>query len=248
MTFVRAPVSDLLAEPDPKSERVSQLLCFTPCEILGERGDFVYVRGPDGYRGWIRKSHLSEGKLPEPNYKVSEPIVPVRERHNGRIIFHLSLDTRFVGETSTRGIEIRLPTGIVGLLPKEAVRPVSWRGSLGDLIATGLRLCGIPYLWGGTSAFGFDCSGLIQRLIHFIFNLWLPRDSEDQARVGKPVESSTKFRPGDLLFFPGHVALWLGQGRILHASAREGMVAISPFASLAHGFRGARRLSDLLKR
>lgn len=242
MIYVRPPVADLLAAPDPKAERVSQLLCFTPCEPSDEAHGFVRVRGPDGYEGWIRESHLARGTLPEPNYKISAPLVSVEAPHSGAVISRLSLDTRFRGEATGRGVEFRLPTGETGIIPTWAARPISWRGSVADLIELGLRLRGVPYLWGGTSTFGSDCSGLVQRLFHFAFNFWLPRDSADQARVGKPVGGREGFSPGDLLFFPGHVALWLGNGKILHASARAGMVIAEPFAVLAEKFRGARRL------
>ena len=242
MMYIRPPVADLLAEPEPRAERVSQLLCFTPCEVLEEKGEFFLVRGPDGYRGWVRRSHLSPGSPPAPSHKVSWPIVPVVDPRNRTVIFRLCLDTRFAGEPTASGVEVRLPTGEVGIVPADAVKPVSWHGSIEDLIELGLALRGVPYLWGGTSSFGTDCSGLIQRLFHFVFNLWLPRDSRDQAGVGKPVGESEDLLPGDLLFFPGHVALYIGDGKALHASAREGMVVSGPLSSLPQEFLGARRI------
>lgn len=241
--YVRPPVVDLLAEPEPRAERVSQLLCFSPCIPLEERGEYVRVRGPDDYTGWIRKSHLTEGPFPEPNLKVSRPTVPVEDPHTGKIIFRLCLDTRFAGEPTDRGVRLRLPTGQTGLVPDEATVPISWHGSVEDLIELGLGLRGIPYLWGGTSPFGFDCSGLVQRLFHFVFNLWLPRDSRDQARVGKAVDRLEDLCAGDLLFFPGHVALYIGHGKALHASAREGMVVVGHLSSLPREFLGARRIA-----
>ncbi len=242
MMYVRPPVADLLAEPDPRAERISQLTCFTPCEVLEGKGDFLFVRGPDGYRGWIRESYLFPGPAPEPTFKVAWPIVPVKDSNTGEEIFRLCLDTRFAGEAFEGGIKLRLPTGAVGSIPKGAVRSASWRGTVRDILVLSLSLRGTPYLWGGTTPFGFDCSGLVQRLFHFVLNLWLPRDSADQARVGDPVECLSDLQPGDLLFFPGHVALYLGDGAVLHASAREGMVASALLSSLPGDLRGARRI------
>lgn len=239
--YIRPPVADLRSEPDPRAERVSQLLCLTPCEPLEERGEFVRVRGPDGYEGWVRRSHLAGGMPPEPNLKVSRPLAPVGDPATGEIVFTLPLDVRFRGEWTHGGVRLVLPTGGVGVVPAGAVRPLAWCGSREDLVALGLSLRGHPYLWGGTSPFGFDCSGLVQRLFHFVYNIWLPRDSRDQAGVGREVGLG-EVAPGDLLFFPGHVAIWVGQGKILHASAREGMVALSSLSELGREFLGVRRI------
>ena len=248
MMYIRPPVADLLAEPKPGAERVSQLLCFTPCEVLEEKDEFFLVRGPDGYQGWARRSHLCPGSPPTPSHKISQPIVPVVDSRKRTVIFRLCLDTRFVGKPTASGVEVRLPTGEVGIVPADAVKPASWRGSIEDLIELGLALRGVPYLWGGTSPFGTDCSGLVQRLFHFVFNFWLPRDSRDQERAGEPVAELEDFLPGDLLFFPGHVALYIGHGWVLHASAREGMVISGPLSSLPQEFLGARRIPAVAQR
>jgi hypothetical protein len=103
--------------------------------------------------------------------------------------------------------------------------------SAGRLLATAERYIGTPYRYGGTSpSYGFDCSGFVQ----FVFGrqgVELPRTSRQQALVGReaPLEA-TALRPGDLMFFAGkgrgidHVAIYVGQGRIIHASAGSGRV------------------------
>jgi NlpC/P60 family len=103
--------------------------------------------------------------------------------------------------------------------------------SAGRLLATAERYIGTPYRYGGTSpSYGFDCSGFVQ----FVFGrqgVELPRTARQQALVGRtaPLEA-TALRPGDLMFFAGkgrgidHVAIYVGQGRILHASAGSGRV------------------------
>ena len=103
---------------------------------------------------------------------------------------------------------------------------------------------GTPYLWGGKSTFGFDCSGLVQMVFGF-FGLDLPRDSKDQSAVGRPLGSLSDARPFDLLFFGDgdavdHVAIHLGDLSILHAS---GNVKVESLSESSHVFR-----QDLLGR
>ena len=82
---------------------------------------------------------------------------------------------------------------------------------------------GIPYLWGGKSGWGLDCSGLTQ-LVYELLGIRLPRDADQQAKALPPVPSWEELRPGDLLFYPGHVGLWVGDGTVIHASSPRGGV------------------------
>jgi cell wall-associated NlpC family hydrolase len=86
-----------------------------------------------------------------------------------------------------------------------------------DLIATAESFLGIPYLWGGTSAHGIDCSGLTQR-VYFLNGVGLDRDADQQALGGRPVDVA---RPGDLFFFGKervtHTAIATGERTFIHA-------------------------------
>jgi len=102
------------------------------------------------------------------------------------------------------------------------------------IIATAKGYLGVPYVWGGTSAKGFDCSGLVQTV--FAENgVQLPRGSGDQYREGRKI-SSKKMRPGDLVFFhtytsgPSHVGIYVGGGKFLHAESSPRGVTITPLS------------------
>lgn len=222
--WVTSTVMDLRREPDARSERVSQLIVFTTVEILEAKQDWLLVRGPDGYIGWAKEAQISLGSLPQPCWKVRVPWAFIRDVRNRAFLGILPFDARFVGEEKGKKVVLRWGKDCIGYIEKKALEPVTWKGSIKELRRIAQKLVGVPYLWGGTTPFGFDCSGLVQRLFHFIFNIWLPRDSHEQQEAGEKILNLSKLRVGDVLCFPGHVAIFVGKGKIIHASGRFGQV------------------------
>jgi cell wall-associated NlpC family hydrolase len=153
-----------------------------------------------------------------------------------------------------------LPDGRTGVLPKNSAEPFGpWLARAEDtpekILATAKRFMGIPYLWGGTSAKGLDCSGFT-KTVYYLNGVVLPRDASQQALVGDSVEVTEDFshvRPGDLLFFGAkardqrparvtHVAISLGGMRFIHASS---YVRINSLDSSDPDFASARKSSLL---
>jgi len=121
------------------------------------------------------------------------------------------------------------------------------RGPREQIIATAKGYLGTPYVWGGTSAEGFDCSGLVQTV--FAENgIQLPRGSGEQYRQGKKI-AKRNMRPGDLVFFhtytsgPSHVGIYVGDGKFLHAESSPRGVTITPLSEpyWEKRFLGSRR-------
>lgn len=115
------------------------------------------------------------------------------------------------------------------------------------LISTSMQYIGVPYVFGGTSPYGFDCSGFVQYVFAKV-GVSLPRTADVQFEVGTPV-STTDLRPGDAVFFEtytygaSHVGIYIGDGNFIHASSSRG-VTISSLGSAYYSshYLGARRM------
>ncbi len=121
-----------------------------------------------------------------------------------------------------------------------------------DIVVRALTLIDTPYRYGGsTPASGFDCSGLVRYVYHSVAGRQLPRRSEEMGKLGETITRS-QLEPGDLVFFNtlaraySHVAIYIGDGRFLHAPARSGRVRIEALDDRywRARFNGARRLID----
>jgi cell wall-associated NlpC family hydrolase len=136
---------------------------------------------------------------------------------------------------------------LLGLVARADERPASARA---DVVVQALSLLGTPYRFGGSSPdAGFDCSGLVRHVFASVLDWELPRRSEEISGVGQPV-TRTELQPGDLVFFNtlrrafSHVAIYIGEGRFVHAPAKNGQVRIEGLDDRywASRFNGARRV------
>jgi SH3-like domain-containing protein len=261
-------VINLRKGPDHRSEMVSQALMGTPLLILQEKDSWLLVQTPDKYIAWTEESSVSAMTSAEMNrWKRSERYI--FKNTSGQIYCSPSdtciisdiVSGSIVGKKEIKGnyIEITLPDGRVGYIQKDNLMSFDefCNESNPDgatVLKSAALFAGIPYLWGGTSSKGFDCSGMVQEAF-FLNGLLLPRDASQQALCGIPVDISGGFenlRIGDLLFFGSvkdsemritHVALYKGNSEFIHCS---GMVMLTSLDSSAKNFSGYRR-KTLLK-
>jgi SH3-like domain-containing protein len=239
-------VVDLHASPRTRSERVTQVTLGTPLLVRREESDWLHVTGPDTYRGWIETRAVrrlphhaarygTEGRVAV--VTASLDVVYLDRPNGGEATLPVTIGVRLeaVGEETYR-LRVRLPDGRFGWVRTSAaeLKPADWSFPQRDaeaVVSTAKRFLGVPYLWGGTTPLGFDCSGLVQT-VYRLNGIALPRDADQQFTVGEPV-ARPEIRTGDLLFFSGdgpgitHIGLALDRDSFLHATGRYRGVVIS---------------------
>jgi hypothetical protein len=223
--MVNKPVADVRRMPKSGSERLNQLLFNEIVTSLGAKGDYVRIRGTDNYTGWVRKDRLSPGSAAIHSHLVDVPVAALIDEASGRFVGKLSFGTEITllekSESFARIDFYGKPAWIsLGCVRRRIKRKLAWRTVQPYLE----NLIGTPYLWGGKSGYGLDCSGLVQ-LVYNSCGHNLPRDSVDQRRRGRKI-SMKHLKPGDLIFSPGHVCIYYGSGQIIHSSERAGGVYI----------------------
>jgi gamma-D-glutamyl-L-lysine dipeptidyl-peptidase len=263
--LIRAPIAPVYRRPTFNSPQVTQYVLGARVTLLSRRGRFFRVRGEDAHVGWVHRGYIARG---EPDWALvwergeeGEPVVSLgAEVHDqeDRVFARLPWGARVLQQGGGR---ILLPDGRSGRLAAGEVVAVDRlldrfppRGE--SVVRTARRWLGAPYLWGGVTPHGVDCSGLVQS-VYWIHGVAMPRDSDMQARVGVEVVPGDDFanlRAGDLLFFSDsrrvdHVAMSLGGSHIIHASAGNGSVDLNDMTGdreyetlLRRVFVGARRL------
>jgi gamma-D-glutamyl-L-lysine dipeptidyl-peptidase len=187
-----------------------------------------------GYPGWIPTAQLTSTTTPGPHVlaEISVPTLKVAD-------LDLSYGTILtVVRRDARDAEVQLFDGRRATVPSSALTRAS------DVIVEAKKFLGLPYMWGGTSGFGFDCSGFTM-LVYRSVGISLARDTDQQVHDGKAVPLG-EIRPGDLLFVADssgaviHEAIFIGDGRIIE-SPRTGLpVRIVPLST--HTYVGARRV------
>ena len=219
---VARPLVDLLR--DPGGARVRQLWLGAGFTVVDrDRGHAFGFAARDGYCGWLPEAALGVG--PEPSHWVTSVGTHLygEPRVQAAILPALPMGARLrvVGQA---GRFAETPLGFV---------PMSHLRALGDWcsdpVAVAEGFLGTPYLWGGNSRAGLDCSGLAQAA-HLACGIAFAGDADLQETVGREIAADEAFRRGDLLFWPGHVALVAGGGRLIHANGHSMSVAYEGIA------------------
>ena len=275
---VNLSVNNMREQPDYAAEMGDQCLMGTLVEIIGEQSYWRQIVAPKPYKAWVNAMGLTEmtetekdAYLAAPKYictadyahiwsEPSEKSMRVCDFVAGDLV-RQCLDNKGKALKHKKFLKVTLPSGRAGWVRREAVEDfrdwTSSRSATADgILEAAYRFIGVPYLWGGTSIKGVDCSGLAWSA-YFLNGILLPRNASQQAKVGIDViPDAEHLQPGDLLFFGRaatadrpervtHVGIYIGDGLYIHSSQVVRINSLDP-ASEDYAGRGPLRARRIL--
>ncbi len=243
--IINISVANLRSNPKHSAELATQATLGTPVKVLKKEGGWYYIQTPDKYLAWVDAGGIE---------LFTEQAIKNWES-NPKMIYTKTYGHAYSGPDRTEIVSdlvagnvlevlkyadkfyiVRFPDGRQAYVAhEESEKYEDWLVGLNSssdaLVETSRRFMGVPYLWGGTSTKGMDCSGFT-KTIYFLNGMIIPRDASQQVHIGKPIDDSGKFdslEAGDLLFFGKkatdsikekvvHVGMWIGNNEFIHAS------------------------------
>lgn len=252
---INVSVCNTRSEADYNAGMESQALLGMPVRVLGSQDEWTRIVTPEGYEHWTLSDDVTRMSREDvsqwnrgPQVVVTALCGTVRERPTAQAqpVSDVVAGDRLRWLSSTRKhYRVEYPDGRVGYLAKTMAEPLDrWRKHLDQsaegILSTAHRLMGVPYMWGGTSPKGVDCSGLIRTTL-YMHDIIIPRNASQQARKGQRLEVGdlSTLIPGDLLFFGIHaqegrpervlhVAFYLGDKRFIHSLGRVRVGSFDP--------------------
>ena len=259
--IIDVSVANLRGDSKHSSELVTQATLGTPVKIWKRTDEWYYIQTPDDYLSWVDHGGITTMNESDfNNWKTSEKIIFTKAY--GSSYAKPDLDSNPVTDLVTGAVlelledsgdffKVRYPDAREAYVSKnDAKNYVEWLQNLEpdgeSLTRVSEKLMGLPYLWGGTSAKGVDCSGFT-KTIYFMNGMVIPRDASQQVKEGTLIDEQSDFSKlevGDLLFFgrPAtdstsekvvHVGMWIGNNEFIHSS---GDVHISSVDDKAENF------------
>jgi cell wall-associated NlpC family hydrolase len=231
-------VVNLYGSPSQEAEVVTQAILGTNLSIVESQDGWHYVRLPDQYHGWIEAHHVRVYAGDQPLYASAGQVAEIqhllaflyRDPDGTRCAPALQVTLGARLEVASEGedrVQVTLPDrtvawvrrGDVAIVEAGNPRP---RGTVEQVIHTAKRFLGLPYLWGGTTPLGIDCSGFVQ-LVYHLNGVALLRDSHIQyTQADLTPADKADLQAGDLIFFGQtaitHVGLYMGSGEFIHAT------------------------------
>jgi len=222
--IVKTAYANIYREPSFSSELVSQALFFEILNVKSLEGDWIEVSQWDGYRGYTHKFYLSDNfSNQEKNYMILDRCISMYDSIDFKNIitvapFSSQISATFFGEGDyfvTNPIEGRT------FYFKSDIQ-LSKNNSRSKVLEYSKKLIGSPYLWGGKTPFGYDCSGFVQSVLKAV-GIDVKRDTSTQINDSRmhSVDMSSA-EAGDLIFFSmegnevDHVGIWSGDGSVIH--------------------------------
>jgi len=229
--FVRAPVVDLKRKPSESAGIDTQLIYGASVLLFDEAGEWAWVQSEhDGYVGYVDASVLAEAQE-RPTHRIVVPrtfIYPGADLRFPRgSVLSMGSVVAVSGEAETRGMRYALTADGNALIAGH-LRPISENAQ--DYVAVAELFLNTPYLWGGTTGFGIDCSGLVQTSMMMAGRKVLRDTDMQEATIGEEIDPAKGLRRGDLVFWKGHVAIMVDPQMMIHANGHTMLVSLEPLA------------------
>lgn len=266
---INISVANLRSEPKHSGELATQATLGTPVNILKKEAGWYWVQTPDGYLAWTDSGGIKAfSEMEMDSWQQTEKVMFTKTYGHSysteketQIVSDLVAGNllKLVEETNTH-FHVAYPDERKAYIKKDkAQRYDSWLTNLTmneeQLVAKAKELMGVPYLWGGTSTKGVDCSGFT-KTVFFLNGMIIPRDASQQVHAGVVVDSIKKFdalQKGDLLFFGRkatdstkekvvHVGMWIGNDEFIHSSGRVKIGSVNPESENYDAYNVARYL------
>ncbi len=254
---INISVANLRSNPKHSAELATQGTLGTPVKVLKEAGGWYYIQTPDKYLSWVDDGGIT---LMEPqrfeDWKTGDKIIYTKtyghayvDSGENEVVSDLVAGNvlEFV-KLAANHFVVAYPDGRIAMVRFDEAESYSgWIQKMDptpeNLVATSKTLTGVPYLWGGTSTKGMDCSGFT-KTVYFLNGMVIPRDASQQVHTGRQIDENRNFdhlKKGDLLFFGRkatdstkekvvHVGMWIGNDEFIHASNMVRVSSVDPNA------------------
>ena len=257
--FINLSVANFYSQNKYSAEMSTQALLGMPVRVLQHKDGWWRVRATDGYIGWMLSAGVHKMTKEEFNAWTESPKVVFTDIYGfayenadekGATVSDLVSCNmlRLEGDTG-RFYKVSFPDGRAAYVLKAQSKLLEdWLAAVElteeSILTQAHRFMGLPYLWGGTSAKGMDCSGLTKTVL-FMHGVIIPRDASQQAYTGIQVDITNgydKLRKGDIMIFGKkaegdkkerirHVGFYMGSGEFIHAAGRVKVNSLNPLAS-----------------
>ncbi|WP_436416112.1 NlpC/P60 family protein [Petrimonas sp.] len=263
-------VEKLHATHSYSSETVTEVLLGMPVKLLDKKGGWRHVQTPEGYTGWVSGAiePMTEAELRRHNQKPKVVVTGLYAlTYEKATVKSQTISDLVVGDmltlkgTKGRFFHVVYPDGREAFIQKSDAKELEkWLKDIEftpeSIVKTARQFMGIPYVWGGTSSKGLDCSGFT-KLVYFLHGIILQRDASQQVLNGKLIDETGDFsnvHPGDLVFFGSkatdenpkervvHVGIYIGNKRFIHASDYIQIGSFDPGDSLFDEYNSNRYL------
>ena len=228
--LVKTSIANLYKTPSFTSELVTQALIWEKLIICDKKDNWFQVKQRDGYIAWLHSFYIIDSSIYDNSqlldkndnwYFIKDRLLEIKTNHNEK--YFLSFGALVPCIRDNNNFIIIFPNGEKADINEQKILKYSKSIRLDVILQLSNSLLGIPYLWGGKSSFGYDCSGFIQTLFN-VYGINFRRDSYQQMRHKNLIKIKYyDAEVGDLLFFAdnktvNHVAIYLGNGEIIHSS------------------------------